>query len=138
MAPPARALGQIDTGTGRAERSRAAAPAVDEEAVVLLDERVHAVEVSGQHERRLRLARRENAGRHERAEHAAVAEAQRAGHLGEDVEGEGVAGVMELAVAFGIDSAQTAAGAGCLTHGVETSTGPPSMPMRWADTPTHA
>ena len=85
---------------GRAEAGRTAA--VHEEAVELLRERLHPVDVGDQCERRLRLADREHPLRLEVAESRGTAP-ERTGDLGVDVERVRVARVLQRAVPLGVE-----------------------------------
>ena len=81
-----------------------AGAAVDHEPVELVGERLDAVDVGGERERRLRLADREHPLRGERAEHVdALRRAQRACDLGVDVVRERVARMDQVAVAGRVD-----------------------------------
>jgi hypothetical protein len=87
----------------------------------------------------LRLAHGQQAFGLEPAERAeAPSVAQGPGDLGVDVVGEGVARVAEVAVAVGIECLEALAGRCPRRRRTPTATGPPSMPMCWADTPTQA
>ena len=129
----------------RGHNHRRAGPAHDEEPVEGAGERLDAVDVGGQPERSLRVTQGEDLGRH-LATGGRAAGPQRAGHLGDDVEGEPVAGVVQRPVALGVDGPEALAeqvgapGTSCLPGprgGVgATATFPPSTPIFCAETPT--
>ncbi len=102
--------GEVDALVGRPQRRGRAAPAVHDEAVEGEGERLHAVDVGRQRERRLRLADGQDALGLEIAEGAVVVAAQRPADLGVDVVRERVAGVGERAVALGVERLEALAG----------------------------
>ncbi len=102
----------VDPDAGLTERWGGAATAVDEEAVELVRQRLHPVDVRREHERGLRLTHREEPIRREtlqRIEGAGLS--QRLGDLGVHVVREGVAGMVERRVARRIDVLDPLAGA---------------------------
>ena len=119
------------------ERQSAAAPAVHEEAVEGARERLHAVVVGDERERGLRLAGGDDALRPQPAH--AGAGAHRAGDLREDVERDSrprdARATRSVRDRSPSGPCPAASAPGTSTF---TSTGPPSTPIRCADTPTHA
>ena len=87
---------------------RRAGPAHDEEPVEGAGERLDAVDVGGQPEGGLRLPEGEDLGRH-LTTGGGPAGPQRAGHLGDDVEGEPVPRVVQRPVALGVDGPEALA-----------------------------
>ena len=98
----------LDVGTtpGVAQRKRAAAPAVDQEAVEALRARLHPVHVRDQGVGRLRFPDRDDALDVEVVQRFGPVLEQRVHHLGEHVVGVGVTGVHESAVAERIRALQ--------------------------------
>ena len=96
--------------SGVAQRRGRAAPAVHDETVEGEGERLHAVDVGRQRERRLRLADGQDALGLEIAEGAVVVAAQRPADLGVDVVRERIAGVGERAVPRRVEGLEPLAG----------------------------
>ena len=102
---PADRVRDVGGFAGLDEREPGCSSAVHEEAVERVRERLHAVDVGHEGERRLRLPERDDVGGRRAPEHRFVF-AERPRHLREDVERIGVTRVHERAVPRGVDALQ--------------------------------